>query len=77
MKTHTLMKTHKLRIFSEFPALTAYDSNNEPVDISKPSGDAESQIIVVYRNNNCPICTSFLNKLAGYRQGLKTIDDRV
>ena len=64
------MKTHKLRILSEFPALSVYDSNNELVDISKPTGDADWQIIVVYRNHNCPVCTSFLNKLAGYRERL-------
>lgn len=67
------MKTSKLHPGSEFPTLTVFDHAAEPVDISKPTGDADWQMIVVYRGSHCPKCTEFLNKLAGFRQRLLDI----
>ena len=67
------MNTTKLHAGTEFPTLRVHDLNDELVDISKPSGDAVWQIIVVYRGRHCPMCTKFLNKLAGVRQRLLDI----
>jgi peroxiredoxin len=67
------MKTQKLHPGSEFQALPVYDQNSERVDISKPTGDAHWQMVVVYRGSHCPKCTDYLNKLAGYRQRLLDI----
>jgi len=67
------MKTHKLHAGAEFPALSVSDPNDAVVDISKPTGDADWQMVVVYRGRHCPLCTKFLNGLAGYRQRLLDI----
>ncbi len=67
------MKTDKLHAGAEFQTLTAHDTNDELVDISKPTGDADWQMVVVYRGRHCPLCTKFLNSLAGYRQRLLDI----
>ena len=64
------MTTSKLRPGCEFPTLTVYDHAAEPVDISKPTGDADWQMVVVFRGSHCPKCTEFLNKLAGFRKRL-------
>ena len=67
------MKTHKLHAGAEFPALPVRDPTDATVDISKPTGDADWQMVVVYRGRHCPLCTKFLNGLAGYRQRLLDI----
>ena len=67
------MKTDKLHAGTEFQALTVIDINGVPVDISKPTGDADWQMVVVYRGRHCPLCTKFLNALTGYRQRLLDI----
>ena len=67
------MDTRKLHAGAEFPALPAKDSNDALVDISKPTGDADWQMVVVYRGRHCPLCTRFLNGLTGYRQRLLDI----
>ena len=67
------MKTHKLQAGAQFPALSVKDLNDAAVDISKPTGDADWQMVVVYRGRHCPLCTKFLNGLAGFRQRLLDI----
>ena len=64
------MKTNKLHASAEFPALPVSDENDAPVDVSRPTGDVDWQMVVVYRGRHCPLCTKFLNKLADYRQRL-------
>lgn len=67
------MTTQKLHPGTLFQELSVYDQDDRLVDISKPTGGAEWQLIVVYRHRNCPKCTDYLNKLAGYRQRLLDI----
>ena len=67
------MKTDKLHAGAVFPALPAKDHDENAVDIGKPTGDADWQMVVVYRGRHCPLCTKFLNGLAGYRQRLLDI----
>ncbi len=67
------MKTDKLHAGSEFQPLTVSDVNDARIDISKPTGDADWQMVVVYRGRHCPLCTKFLNNLAGFRQRLLDI----
>lgn len=67
------MKTSRLHAGSEFQTLNAYDDQGELVDISKPTGEADWQMVVVYRGRHCPLCTKFLNGLSGYRQRLLDI----
>lgn len=67
------MKTEKLHAGAEFPPLNAYDNDEKLVDIGKPTGDSDWQMVVVYRGRHCPLCTKFLNGLAGFRQRLLDI----
>lgn len=67
------MKTQKIHAGAEFPALAVSDIRDTLVDISKPTGDADWQMVVVYRGRHCPLCTKFLNSLAGFRQRLLDI----
>ncbi len=67
------MKTDKLHAGAEFLVLNAFDDNDELADISKPTGDSDWQLVVIYRGRHCPLCTKFLNALAGYRQRLLDI----
>ncbi len=67
------MKTNKLHAGAAFQPLTVHDVIGAPVDISKPTGDADWQMVVVYRGRHCPLCTKFLNGLAGFRQRLLDI----
>ena len=67
------MFTNKLHAGATFPALLVSNQNQEIVDISKPSAPADWQMVVVYRGRHCPLCTKFLNALAGFRQRLLDI----
>lgn len=67
------MKTEKLHAGAEFPALSVSNQTDSSVDISKPTGEADWQLVVVYRGRHCPLCTKFLNGLAGHRERLREI----
>ena len=67
------MNTSKLHAGAEFQPLRVYDQNDALADISKPAGDTDWQMVVIYRGRHCPLCTKFLNNLAGYRQRLLDI----
>ena len=67
------MKTTKLHAGAKFQTLTVHDENDAFVDISKPTGDADWQMVVVYRGRHCPLCTKFLNGLTDFRQRLLDI----
>ncbi len=67
------MKTEKLHAGADFPSLPVKGQDDSVVDISKPTGDANWQMVVVYRGRHCPMCTKFLNSLAGFRQRLLDI----
>ena len=67
------MKTEKLHAGANFPALAATDLQGNTTDISKPTGDADWHMVVVYRGRHCPLCTKFLNNLTGFRQRLLDI----
>ncbi len=67
------MKTNKLHAGAEFQPLTVQDENDASVDISKPTGAADWQMVVVYRGRHCPLCTKFLNGLTDFRQRLLDI----
>ena len=67
------MKTEKLHAGAAFPPLPVSSQDDGVVDISKPTGEADWQMVIVYRGRHCPMCTKFLNKLAGFRQRLQDI----
>ena len=67
------MKTEKLHAGATFPTLNVLDDDAASIDIGKPSGDNDWQMVVVYRGRHCPLCTKFLNKLSAFRQRLLDI----
>ena len=67
------MKTEKLHAGTKFQPLEVMNADDESVDISKPTGDADWQMVVVYRGRHCPLCTKFLNGLTDFRQRLLDI----
>ena len=67
------MKTSKLHAGAEFPALKVLNEDGNTTDIRHPAGDADWQMVVVYRGRHCPLCTRFLNGLAGFRSRLQDI----
>ncbi|MEM7704363.1 MAG: redoxin domain-containing protein [Pseudomonadota bacterium] len=67
------MKTEKLHAGAAFPRLRVQSPEGETIDISKPTGKADWQMVVVYRGRHCPLCTKFLNNLAGFRERLQVI----
>lgn len=67
------MNTKKLHAGAVFGLLPVTNLDGETIDISKPTGGADWQMVVVYRGRHCPLCTKFLNNLASYRQRLLDI----
>ena len=65
--------TPKLAAGAAFPTLEVQALSGESVDISRPTGKSDWQMVVVYRGQHCPMCTRFLNTLAGFRQRLLDI----
>ena len=68
------MSPDKIVPGSEFPKLCVFDSNDNLVDISKPTSEAKMQMIIIYRHRNCPKCTEHLNNLSKFRQRLLDIN---
>ena len=67
------MTITRLAAGSPFPSLVVTGQNDKDVDIREPTGGADWQMVVIYRGRHCPLCTTFLNKLANYRQRLSDI----
>ncbi|MEL7023241.1 MAG: redoxin domain-containing protein [Pseudomonadota bacterium] len=67
------MHTQKLHAGSDFPRLPVFRLDGESVDISRPTGDNDWQMVVIYRGRHCPLCTKYLNALACFRQRLADI----
>lgn len=67
------MMTSKLHPGDSFPALAVHSRDEGVVDITKPTGDRDWQMVVVYRGRHCPMCTKFLNGLAAFRERLSNI----
>lgn len=64
------MTTQKLHAGDAFPTLEVLNDDGAKVDITQPTGDSDWQMIVVYRGRHCPLCTKYLNQLAGHREAL-------
>ena len=67
------MPATRLVAGAEFPALPARKLDGETVDLGKPTGGADWQMVVVYRGQHCPLCTKYLNRLDGFLDTLATI----
>ena len=67
------MYSNKMRAGAAFPPLPVRNLDGETVDISKPTGDADWKMVVVYRGVHCPLCTRYLNALEGHIASLAEI----
>ncbi|MBO6938483.1 MAG: redoxin domain-containing protein [Deltaproteobacteria bacterium] len=54
----------KLQAGDRFPEVRVSDSSGAVRDLSKPVGDHDWMMVVVYRGRHCPMCTRYLNQLA-------------
>ncbi|MEM7501512.1 MAG: redoxin domain-containing protein [Pseudomonadota bacterium] len=68
------MSSTKIHAGDSFPSLPVQNLDGETIDIAKPSGSADWQMVVVYRGQHCPLCTKYLNALDGYLERLKEAD---
>lgn len=57
------MTTYKLQAGDAFEALAVTDANGSVRDISRPKGDCDWMMVVVYRGRHCPMCTRYLDQL--------------
>lgn len=57
------MTTPKLQAGDAFPTLTVPGTDGAPRDLSKPQGECDWMMVVVYRGRHCPMCTRYLNQL--------------
>jgi peroxiredoxin len=57
------MTTPKLQAGDAFPSLTVTDLDGDSRDLSRPLGEHDWMMIVVYRGRHCPMCTRYLNAL--------------
>lgn len=57
------MYTNKLHAGARFPEVQATLLNGENTLLSRPSGDRDWKLVLVYRGKHCPLCTKYLNEL--------------
>lgn len=67
------MSDNKLPSGAAFPALQVSGLDDSIVDISQPTNGNDWHMVVIYRGWHCPMCTKFLNELAGFRERLSAI----
>ncbi|CAH0533206.1 hypothetical protein VST7929_01068 [Vibrio stylophorae] len=70
MSTDYTPKCHPSTPFPKFHVSLAEGQNRLLV---APQEDCDWQLVVVYRGAHCPLCTKFLNRLAGFKPQLKAI----
>lgn len=58
----------KLNAGDSFPHITATALEGSEVTLGKPREGYSWQAVFVYRGRHCPLCTRYLNQLAGYQQ---------
>jgi peroxiredoxin len=67
------MSNEKLSAGAEFPTIPVKGLDDTVTDISQPTNGNDWHMVVVYRGWHCPMCTKFLNNLAGFGERLSTI----
>ncbi len=64
------MYTKKLHAGAKFPEVKATLLNGEKILLSRPNGDKDWKIVLVYRGRHCPLCTKYLSELEQHIQSL-------
>lgn len=67
------MSVPKLAAGAVFPTLEVSDGDGNVRDLSKPTGDCDWMMVVVYRGRHCPMCTRYLNELDPFFDELRAI----
>ena len=67
------MTTPKLQAGDAFPSVAATTLDGNVRDLSKPAGDADWMMVVVYRGRHCPMCTRYLKALSPFVDELARI----
>lgn len=67
------MTTDKLHPGDAFPSLIVPNADGVTRDLSKPVGDHDWMMVVVYRGRHCPMCTRYLNRLEPFIGDLSDI----
>lgn len=63
--------SQKLQAGDAFPTnITVTAGDGSTRTLGKAEGDADWQMIVVYRGKHCPLCTKYLNQLEGFKDRL-------
>ncbi len=69
----TSVFTKKLHPGSAFPTIKAALLDGSEVTLGQAQNGADWQLVVVYRGRHCPLCTRYLNQLAGAKDALLEI----
>ncbi|MEP4891677.1 MAG: redoxin domain-containing protein [Aliiglaciecola sp.] len=56
-----------------FPSIEAMLLDGDRVNLGQAHGDADWQMLVVYRGKHCPLCVRYLNLLEQHKQQLTAI----
>ncbi|MCL1036386.1 redoxin family protein [Shewanella corallii] len=57
---------NKLPAGAKYPQHTLRTLSGEALTLGAPRGDADWQLVVIYRGRHCPLCTRYLNELEGF-----------
>ena len=68
------MSTSKLTPGSVFPSITVVDEHHTRRELASSNNQKAWNMIVIYRGKHCPICTKYLNKLAGFKARLDSMN---
>lgn len=68
-----MIYTNKLSAGGPFPKVALTDLSGRHYTLGKAGEGASWQLVVVYRDRHCPLCTKYLNQLEGYKRQLAEI----
>ncbi len=63
----------KLKAADSFPKITLPLVGGRTIELGKPRGDNNWQLVVVYRGLHCPLCLHYLARLEALRKSLKNL----
>ncbi|MHA2937322.1 peroxiredoxin family protein [Vibrio sp. RC27] len=63
----------KLTTGDRFPSVSAQLLDGTAIELGKPLGSADWQMVVVYRGKHCPLCVRYLNALEEHKEALASI----
>jgi len=61
------MNNLKLSAGTQLPTIIVNNQHDQSIELGKPHGENDWQLVVVYRGRHCPLCTRYLNELEKYQ----------